>query len=64
MALQLVVDSSGQTRDVIIVSPIGYGLDELAVEAVRTWRTWKFEPARKDGQPVSVAIVVEVAFHM
>ena len=61
MALQLVVDSSGQTRDIVIVSPIGYGLDELAVEAVRTW---KFEPARKDGQPVSVAIVVEVAFHM
>jgi TonB family protein len=59
--LQLVVDSSGQTRDIIIVSPIGYGLDELAVEAVRTW---KFEPARKDGQPVSVAILVEVAFHM
>ena len=61
MALQLVVNSSGQTRDIVIVSPIGYGLDELAVEAVRTW---KFEPARKDGQPVSVAIVVEVAFHM
>ncbi len=61
MALQLVVDSSGQTRDIVIVSPIGYGLDELAVEAVRTW---KFEPARKDGQPVSVAINVEVAFHL
>ena len=46
MALQLVVNwSAGE--DIIIVSPIGYGLDELAVEAVRTW---KFEPARKDGR--------------
>ncbi len=60
MALQLVVNwSAGE--DIIIVSPIGYGLDELAVEAVRTW---KFEPACKYGQPVSVAIVVEVAFHI
>jgi len=60
MALQLVVNSSADEGH-IIVSPIGYGLDELAVEAVRTW---KFEPARKDGQPVSVAINVEVAFHL
>lgn len=61
MVLQLVVDASGQPTDIVIVSPIGYGLDELAVGAVRTWR---FTPAQKDGQPVRVVIAVEVAFHL
>jgi TonB family protein len=37
------------------------GLDEKALEAVRTWR---FEPARKDGQPVAVQINVEVIFRL
>jgi TonB family protein len=37
------------------------GLDEKALEAVRTWR---FEPARKDGVPVAVQISVEVNFRL
>jgi TPR repeat protein len=37
------------------------GLDEKAVEAVRSW---KFEPARKDGNPVALQIAVEVDFHL
>jgi outer membrane biosynthesis protein TonB len=27
-------------------------------------RTWKFEPARKDGQPVAVLISIEVNFRL
>jgi outer membrane biosynthesis protein TonB len=27
-------------------------------------KTWKFEPATKDGQPVRVEIAVEVNFHL
>jgi len=44
-----------------VINPIGMGLDEKAVEAVRTW---KFQPALKDGKPVAVEIAVEVDFHL
>jgi TonB family protein len=37
------------------------GLDEKALEAVRTW---KFTPAMKDGHPVAVQINVEVNFRL
>ena len=40
---------------------LGLGLDEKALDAVRTWR---FEPARKDGVPVAVQINVEVNFRL
>jgi protein TonB len=44
-----------------IVRSVGMGLDEKALEAVRTWR---FDPARKDGQAVAVQINVEVSFRL
>jgi TonB family protein len=61
MTLSLIVDPSGVPKNVAVVMPLGLGLDEKAVEAVRAWR---FEPAIKDGQPVAVAIMVEVDFHL
>lgn len=61
MTLSLVVDPSGTAKNVAIVDPLGVGLDEKAVEAVRAW---KFEPATKDGEPVAVSIMVEVNFHL
>ena len=59
--LELVVDTSGRPRDLKVVSPAGYGLDEKAMNVVKTW---KFEPARRGGDPVSVMIDVEVAFRL
>lgn len=59
--LNLVVDRSGSPKDIQVVMPIGSGLDEKAVAAVEQW---KFLPSLKDGQPVSVKIAVEVAFHL
>jgi TonB family protein len=55
------VDSSGLPRNIEIQRPLGYGLDDKAVATVETWR---FRPAMKDGQPVAVRIMVEVAFHL
>jgi len=59
--LSLVIDESGSARDIEIVNPLGLGLDEKAVEAVSTW---KFEPGKKDGKPVSVRVAVETDFHL
>jgi TonB family protein len=57
----LIVDKTGRARDIRIVRPLGAGLDQKAVEAVSGWR---FDPARKGGEPVEVEIVVEVDFHL
>lgn len=59
--LSLIVDASGNALDVRITNPIGMGLDERAVEAVRKW---KFEPAKKGDEPVPVQIAVETDFHL
>ena len=61
VVLSVIVDADGHTRQVHVARSLGMGLDEKAVEAVRQWR---FEPARKDGRPVPVAVDVEVAFHL
>ncbi|HYM76176.1 MAG TPA: energy transducer TonB [Candidatus Dormibacteraeota bacterium] len=61
VVVSLVVNSSGSVGDLAITSPVGMGLDEKAVAAVRSW---KFEPATKDGKPVPVHIAVEVDFHL
>ena len=61
MTLSVVVEPSGTAGDVAIVTPLGLGLDEKAVEQVRLW---KFKPAAKDGEPVAVKIMVEVDFHL
>jgi TonB family protein len=59
--LWVVVGPDGRVHDMKVVRPLGLGLDEKALEAVKQW---KFEPARKDGQPVAVQINVEVNFRL
>ncbi len=61
VVLWLIVGPDGRTRDIRVARTLGLGLDEKAIEAVRTWR---FEPAMKDGKPVAVQINVEVNFHL
>ena len=61
VVLWLVIGSDGRPRDIKIARPLGMGLDEKAIEAVRTWR---FEPAKKDGQNVAVQMNVEVSFRL
>jgi TonB family protein len=61
VTLSLVVDTDGQPTDVQVVAPLGHGLDEKAVEAVKQWR---FQPAMKDGNPVATKINVQVSFHL
>lgn len=59
--LWMIVGPDGRPRDIKVSRSLGLGLDEKAVEAVKTW---KFEPAMKDGRPVAVEISVQVDFHL
>ena len=59
--LWLVVGADGRPRDIRIARSLGLGLDEKAMQAVKTW---KFEPAMKDGRPVAVQVNVEVEFRL
>jgi TonB family protein len=53
------LNEKGETSDIMVMRPLGGGLDDKAVEAVRRWR---FEPARREGKPVPVQINIEVNF--
>jgi len=57
--LSLVVVADGQPRDIQVARPLGLGLDESAVENVRTWQ---FKPGTRSGTPVDVQVNEEVFF--
>ncbi len=59
--LWVVVGKDGKSHDVRIDRSPGMGLGEKSVEAIRAWR---FEPAKKDGQPVAAQIKVETNFRL
>ena len=59
--LMIVVSADGRPTNIRVVNSLGMGLDEKAIETVRTWR---FEPGQKDGHPVNVEMAVEVDFHL
>ena len=61
VVLYMIVGPDGRAREIRVVRSVGMGLDEKAIEAVRTW---KFDPARRDGQAVAVQINVEVSFRL
>jgi len=55
----LVVDSSGVVRDVHVKRSLRPDFDENAIKAVEQYR---FEPAKRSGEPVAVSLTVEVNF--
>jgi TonB family protein len=59
--LNAVVDQEGNVSRIRLVRPLGMGLDENAMEALKTWR---FRPGTYNGQPVAVEMNVEVAFNL
>lgn len=61
VVLEIVVDEKGRATDIKIISPLGFGLDEQAEEAVAKWT---FVPGTKDGRPVKVLAEVEVSFKL
>lgn len=59
--LWVVVNAQGTVEQTRVVKALGLGLDQ---NALRTVRTWKFEPATRNGVPVPVRVMIEVAFWM
>ena len=59
VAVELIVDETGTPRDLRVVESAGAILDETVLDAIRTWR---FEPARKDGVKVKVPWTVRQTY--
>jgi TonB family protein len=59
--LQMVVDAQGHPGAVTIVRPIGFGLDEKAVEAVEHSQ---FRPGTLNGKAVSELVNIQVTFRI
>lgn len=57
----VVIDADGRPGEIAVARPIGFGLDENAVSAIRAA---KFEPAVKDGKPVPVMLDLVVQFRI
>jgi len=56
-----VIGADGKPGEIVVSRPIGFGLDENAVTAIRHAT---FEPAIKDGQPVPVMLDLVVQFRI
>jgi TonB family protein len=59
VTVQILVDEKGDVAEAKVITGLGYGLDEKALEAVRKW---KFDAARQNGQPVAATIKAEIKF--
>jgi len=59
VVLEIVVGTDGLVNDISVVQPLGYGLEEAATKAVKTWR---FKPGTSLGNPAPVQMRVEVEF--
>ena len=61
VVLKIIVGTDGRVHTPSVVRSLGMGLDEKAIEGVKTW---KFDPSKKDGRPVAVEMNIEVAFNL
>jgi TonB family protein len=59
--LSVVVDKMGTVARIRMDKVLGHGLDEHAMEAIKTWR---FTPGTRNGEPVAVKEPIEVAFNL
>ena len=61
VVLTAIVDTDGIAKNIKVMRPLGLGLDEKAIEAIKKWR---FRPGVKDGKLVAVFITIEVNFRL
>jgi TonB family protein len=58
--IRLIVSSAGLPKNPSIVQGLAAEVDRSALDAVKQWR---FDPAKRQGMPVAVRVVVEINFH-
>lgn len=56
---KLLIDISGEVKQVELLEDLGFGSREVAIEAFERLR---FEPAKRDGEPVAVWIIMKYRF--
>lgn len=61
VVLEIQIDTEGVPAVLSVKKPLGYGLDETAMEALGHWR---FRPATKNGTPVATTATVEFQFRL
>ncbi len=61
VVLRTVIDEQGLVQDVEVIEGQPYGLSEAAIDAVRTWR---FQPALYEGEPVAVIYILTINFRL
>ncbi|MEM8994266.1 MAG: energy transducer TonB [Acidobacteriota bacterium] len=59
--VQAIIDSEGKVVDVKVLRGLPYGLSEAAVDTIKTW---EFQPATLDGEPVDVYYNLTVNFRL
>jgi TonB family protein len=59
--VEAVIGREGLVKDVSVLKPLPFGLDQAAVDAVKQW---KFKPGTLDGQPVDVIFNLTVNFRL
>lgn len=59
--LSVVIGKNGVVQKVTVTRSLDPGLDQKAMEAIRSWR---FSPAMRKGKPVAVEAAVEVNFRL
>ena len=60
--LKMRITEQGRVEDVQVERSAGHpDLDESAMEAVRRWR---FDPARRDGEPVAIQVTIPIVFKL
>jgi protein TonB len=61
VVIQAVIDETGKVARTRLLHGVHPSLDQAAVEAIRTWR---FEPALLDGEPVAVYYNLTINFRL
>ncbi|SRR5882724_356416 len=61
LVMQTVISLDGRITEAQVLKGLPYGLNEQALEVVRTWRC---EPATVDARPVSTKVPIEVTFRL
>jgi len=60
--LRILIDSTGQPAEIVVLTGLPCGMNERAIETVATWR---LEPAKgPDGKPAAVWQNAEMSFHL